>query len=82
MFGFLRGSKQQQPPKAQETMQPTQAARDEAKRTPNGWVYVIEGNYGPDNAIPPQAIRGAWKVDANGEIIGEFIPNSNYRAAK
>jgi hypothetical protein len=59
-------------------MKPTPEAIAEAKHHPNGWVYVIEGNYGQNETVPPEAIRGAWKVDANGNITGEFIPNPNF----
>ena len=59
-------------------MKPTQAAIEEAKRTPNAWVYAIEGDFG-DDAVPPEAIVGAWKTDARGEIVGEFIPNPNHK---
>lgn len=41
-------------------------------------MYVIEGDYGPDDAVPPQAIRGAWKVDDAGLITGDFLPNPNF----
>lgn len=34
----------------------------EAKRKPGGWVYEIVGDYGPNDAVPPTAIRGAWKA--------------------
>jgi hypothetical protein len=47
----------------------------EAKTKPGGWVYEIVGEYGPDDAVPPTAIRGAWKVDDNGDIAGDFLPN-------
>jgi hypothetical protein len=50
----------------------------EAKNTPGGSVYEIVGNYGPNDEVPPTAIRGAWKVDDNGEIEGNFIPNENF----
>lgn len=50
----------------------------EARQNPGGWVYAITGNYGPNEAVPPQAIKGAWKVDDDGNICGEFIPNPNY----
>lgn len=46
-----------------------------AKLQPGGWVYDISGEFGPDDAVPPAAIRGAWRVDERGEIAGEFIPN-------
>jgi hypothetical protein len=51
---------------------------EEAKRTPGGWVYEIVGAFGPNDVIPPEAIRGAWAVNDAGEIVGEFIPNPNF----
>lgn len=60
-------------------MTPPPAAIAEAKRKPNGWVYVIEGNFGPNDAVPPESIKGAWKVDPHGQIVGPFIPNPKYR---
>jgi len=59
--------------------QPPPGAIAEAKTKPNGWVYEIQGPYGPDDAVPPEAIYGAWKVDENGSIAGEFIPNPNFK---
>ena len=50
----------------------------EAKNTPGGYVYEIVGDYGPNDQVPPTAIRGAWKVDDHGEIEGDFIPNENF----
>jgi hypothetical protein len=47
----------------------------EAKTKPGGWVYEIVGDFGPDDAVPPTAIRGAWKVGDDGEIVGDFLPN-------
>ena len=60
-------------------MKPTPEAIAEARKHPNGHVYAIEGNFGPSDAVPPQAIKGAWKVDAQGNIVGDFIPNPNYQ---
>jgi hypothetical protein len=51
---------------------------EEAKRTPGGWVYEIVGAFGPNDAVPPGAIRGAWAVNHAGGIVGDFIPNPNY----
>jgi hypothetical protein len=56
-------------------MKPTPKAIAEARKHPNGHVFIIKGHYGPNAAIPPHAIKGAWKVDANGNICGDFIPN-------
>lgn len=59
-------------------MEPPPEAKAQAKLNPGGWVYAIDGRYDPDGAVPPEAIQGAWRVDETGEIIGEFIPNSNF----
>jgi hypothetical protein len=40
----------------------------EARKRPGGWVYEIVGGYGPDDAVPPTAIRGAWKIDDDGRV--------------
>ena len=53
-------------------------ARHEAKLSPNGWVYKIAGEFGPDDVIPPDAIEGAWKVNSTGIITGGFIPNAKF----
>lgn len=57
----------------------TEAIIQEAKRNPGGWVYKIDGEYAPSESVPPDAVVGAWKVDGQGEIEGDFIPNPNYR---
>jgi hypothetical protein len=54
---------------------------EEAKSRPGGWVYEIVGDFGPDDAVPPSAIRGAWKVDGTGAVVGEFVPNPSFRPA-
>jgi hypothetical protein len=61
---------------------PTDEAREEARLNPGGWVYKIEGNFGREDAVPREAVVGAWQVDENGYIIGEFIPNPNFRRPK
>jgi hypothetical protein len=63
-------------------IKPSQEARDEAKKNPNGWVYKIDGNFAAREAVPPERIIGAWKVDERGNITGAFIPNPNYRLSK
>jgi hypothetical protein len=54
----------------------------EAKRNPNGWVYRIAGSFEPNDRVPREAIIGAWKVDAQGNIVGEFVRNENYDSGK
>lgn len=53
---------------------------EEAKKRPGGWVYEIVGNYSADESVPPDAIRGAWRVDLEGRIVGAFIPNPGFKA--
>jgi len=61
-----------------ETEKPHPGEIEEAKRYPDGWVYRIAGPFGANDAIPPEAIVGAWKGDPQGNIIGSFIPNPRY----
>jgi hypothetical protein len=53
----------------------------EAMTKPGGWVYEIVGEFGPDDAVPPTAIRGAWKVYDDGEIVGDFLPNPVFESS-
>jgi hypothetical protein len=59
-------------------VEPLPGEIQEAARHPNGWVYRIAGRFGPNDGVPPEAIVGAWKVDADGRIVGEFIRNDKY----
>lgn len=43
---------------------PLPAEVSAAKANPGGWVYRIAGGFGPNDSVPPEAIVGAWKVDA------------------
>jgi len=58
---------------------PDEIARAEARRNPNGWVYVMDGIADPKGACSPERIRGAWKVNAEGDIVDDFVPNPNYK---
>lgn len=51
---------------------------EQAKMNPNGWVYRIAGKFSETESIPPEAIVGAWQVDADGNISGGFQRNSKY----
>jgi hypothetical protein len=52
----------------------------EAARQPGGSVAEIDRTLigDPDGYIPAEAIRGVWKVDAQGQLTGEFQPNPKY----
>ena len=63
-------------------MYPTPEAIAAAKLAPNSFLYAIEGNYGPGDTFPPHAVKGAWQVDADGNIVGAFITNPNFVRGK
>jgi hypothetical protein len=58
---------------------PPPDAIEQAARFPGGWVYEIDGSYGPQDAVPPEGIRGAWRVLPDATRSGEFKPNPKYR---
>jgi hypothetical protein len=62
-------------------LEPTPAMHEEAKRNPGGWVYVVDGTFGPNDVVPEDRIVGAWKVDRHGNLTGTFKPNRGYRRA-
>ena len=61
------------------TKRPSLKAIVEARLNPGGVVYEIDGEFEPEDFVPPTAIIGAWPVDDLGRISGEFVPNPNYR---
>lgn len=64
------------------TTKPYNGEIEQAKLTPGGWVYRIAGKFAETEDVPPCAIVGAWQVDENGSIIGEFKRNPNYDGTK
>lgn len=58
---------------------PTEAMKEEAKKWPNGWIYAIDPFFDPNGRVPADGIMGAWAVDGNGNITGEFIRNPGFR---
>lgn len=63
-------------------VKPYPAEIAEARKTPGGWVYRIAGEFDNNVPTPPDAIVGAWEVNKDGLIIGEFIRNQNYDPSK
>ena len=61
--------------------EPTPAMHEEARRNPGGWVYVVDGTFGPNEVVPADRIIGSWKVDRRGNLTGKFKPNPEYRGA-
>lgn len=55
---------------------------EEARKLPNGNVYRIAGEFGPQDAIPGDAVVGAWRINERGEIVGDFVKNPKYDPIK
>jgi len=53
---------------------------EEARAHPGGWVYEVVGEFGADDAVPPAAIKGAWRVDPSGNVTGEYLENPSFIA--
>jgi hypothetical protein len=52
--------------------------RDQARRAGGGWLDEVVGNHPSSDPVPLSAIKGSWRLDANGELTGEFMPNPHY----
>ena len=63
-------------------IKPSDKAIKEAVKNPYGWVYILVKAFEGDSEVPKEAIKGAWRVNAKGIIIGEFIPNPNFKSNK
>jgi hypothetical protein len=63
-------------------VKPRPSEIEEARQHPNGCVYRIAGSFGPSDQVPPQAIVGVWKVNADGMIEGNFHRNEKYDPVK
>jgi len=50
--------------------------REAARLGGGGWLDEVVGNHTPP--VPMSAIRGAWRIDANGELTGEYVANPNF----
>lgn len=54
----------------------------EARSQPGGWVCEVDPRFAPHGvggAVPPEGIKGAWKVGPNGMPTGEYQANDNYQ---
>ena len=58
------------------------ALQQAARENPGGWVYEIDWTYNARSRTPPEAIRGSWRVDANGDLTHDYSPNPRYRAVQ
>jgi hypothetical protein len=57
----------------------TDELREQARRSPGGWVYALDPEVDPDGRVPGWAVRGGFRVDDRGELTGEYRANPKYR---
>jgi hypothetical protein len=50
--------------------------RAAARQAGGGWLDEVAGDHAPP--VPLSAVRGAWKLDANGELTGEYVANPDF----
>lgn len=53
------------------------AIKEAARQAGGGWLDEVVGGHEPP--YPISAIRGAWKLDADGELTGEYVANPQFR---
>jgi hypothetical protein len=49
--------------------------RDQARRAGGGWLDEVVGEHPSGGPIPLTAIKGSWRLDADGVMTGEYVPN-------
>lgn len=54
--------------------------REAARAAGGGWLDEVVGAHQPP--VPQRFIKGAWRLDANGELTGEYVPNPDYGRRK
>ena len=57
----------------------TAEIREQARRSPQSWIYSVDPDHDPDGAVPGHAIAGAWPVGETGDL-GAFVPNPHYHS--
>ena len=51
---------------------------EQARAAGGGWYCEVVGAY--QGEVPDEAVRGAWRLDAEGRLTGEYVANPRFRA--
>lgn len=58
----------------------TDEMREQAKQTPDSWLYIVDPGYEEEGAdIPPEGVVGAYRIDSEGQIDEDFQFNDEYQ---
>jgi hypothetical protein len=53
---------------------------EQARAAGGGWYYEVVGTHaGP---VPDEAVRGAWRIDADGRLTGEYVAIPKFGAVR
>lgn len=58
----------------------TPEIREAARAAGGGWLDEVVGSHHPP--VDQRFIKGAWRIDANGDLTGEYIANPDYGRRK
>ena len=50
--------------------------REAARQAGGGWLDEVVGNHQPP--APLSAVRGSWRLDANGDPTGDYMANPQF----
>jgi hypothetical protein len=50
--------------------------KEAARQAGGGWLDEVVGPH--QQPVPLSAIKGAWRLGADGELTGEYVANQNF----
>lgn len=55
-----------------------QALTDLARGAGGGWLDEVVGDHPSGLPVPMASVRGSWRLNADGLLTGEFVPNPHF----
>lgn len=61
----------------------TEEMREQARQTPDSWLYIVDPGYqDAGENVPPEGVVGAYRIDSEGEIDEDFQHNDEYQPSE
>ncbi|MBA8827287.1 hypothetical protein FHX42_004671 [Saccharopolyspora lacisalsi] len=61
----------------------TEEMREQARQTPDSWLYIVDPGYqSSGDDVPPEGVVGAYRIDSEGEIDEDFHHNDEYQPSE
>jgi hypothetical protein len=51
---------------------------EQARLAGGGWLDEVVSPHHGHGPVPAELIRGSWRLDAEGRLTGEYVPNPAY----